>query len=452
MAIPMIAFDTHDTIVAIASPSGPAHRGIIRLSGAAACEIALAGFRGDSQDPLSRRPKRRTGHLSVDGLRNELPAELLLWPGPKTYTGQTLAEIHTLGAPALLGLVLAQCLKQGARMAEPGEFTLRAFLNGKLDLTRAEAVLGVIEARNPAQLDAALKQLAGGLFDPITTLRDQLLDTLAHLEANLDFNDEPDVDPLGRLELAESLSRGSRQLLTLADRLNTRERIDGLPRVVLVGPPNAGKSRLFNALLGRDQAIVSPIAGTTRDYLTGTCECDGFTFELVDTAGEESATHIVDQQAQVHRGEQSVRADLLLLCTPCDAREEPGENHDPGSMRVRTKSDLLPTREPRTTAHIDVSAQTGDGLHELKIAIVSAMREFDSREDVPTSTAARCRDSILRAGESLGRASEAIALELGDELVSADLRQAIDDLGRVVGDIVTDDILDRIFSRFCIGK
>ena len=448
----MIAFDTQDTIAAIASPPGPALRGIVRLSGSDAPSIALSGFRDDTDRSSSKRPERRTGRYRVDGLHGELPADLLVWPGSKTYTGQPLAEIHTIGSPPLLALVLAHCLKQGARMAEPGEFTLRAFLNGRIDLTRAEAVLGVIDAQNASQLDAALRQLAGGLFEPITALRDQLLDTLAHLEANLDFNDEPDVDPLGRLELAETLARGGCELSALADRLERRERTEGHPRVVLVGPPNAGKSRLFNALLGTHKAFVSPIAGTTRDYLTGTVACDGISIELIDTAGEESAAHSIERQAQAHRGQQADRADLLLVCSPCDKDLQLVENHQPNAIHVRTKSDLVSPQEIRQSSFLSVSAETGEGLQDLKKAISAAIRGRASEHDIPTSTAARCRDSLVRASESLGRASQAIAMELGDELVSADLRQAIEDLGKVVGDIVTDDILDRIFRRFCIGK
>ena len=201
---------------------------------------------------------------------------LALWPAPRTYTGQDVAEIHLVGSAPLVSLVLAHCLARGARHAEPGEFTLRAFLSGRIDLTRAEAVLGVIEAANPAQLDAALEQLAGGLSGPILALRDRLLDLVAHLEANLDFTEEPDVDPLGR----GGPGRGARPT-----RPPSSARWPGgstiasgpraIPRVVLVGPPNAGKSRLFNALLGRDRAIVSPQAGTTRDYLAGCATATG---------------------------------------------------------------------------------------------------------------------------------------------------------------------------------
>ena len=218
----MPLFDSADTIAAIASPPGFGFRGIVRLSGPEALAIARARFTPTPDRPEPddvRRAVRREGRLQVDGLRPELPASLLLWPGTRTYTGQPLAEIHTVGSPPVLQLVLAQALKAGARLAEPGEFTLRAFLSGRIDLTRAEAVLGVIEASTPSQLTAALNQLAGGLARPVATLRDRLLDILAHLEANLDFVDEPDVDPLARSELARSLAEGSHELVALAERL-----------------------------------------------------------------------------------------------------------------------------------------------------------------------------------------------------------------------------------------
>ena len=219
-----IALDPNDTIVAIASPPGPGLRGIVRLSGPAAIPIVLADYLTDDEQKLPpRRARVVSGSLRVDGLRPLLPVMLAFWPAPRTYTGQDVAEIHLVGAPPLVNLVLAHCISRGARQAEPGEFTLRAFLSGRIDLTRAEAVLGVIEASNPAQLDAALEQLAGGLSGPIVVLRDHLLDVVAHLEANLDFVDEHDVDPLGRASLAAELQRASTELALLERRLGERE-------------------------------------------------------------------------------------------------------------------------------------------------------------------------------------------------------------------------------------
>ncbi|MEO6811375.1 MAG: GTPase [Isosphaeraceae bacterium] len=445
----MIHLDPQDTIAATASPPGSGLRGLVRLSGPSAWEIALVGFTPDRpEEPSPRRPTWLDGRLAVEGLRPLLPASIALWPGPRTYTGQPLAEVHTVGSPPLLNLVLAGCLTRGARHAEPGEFTLRAFLSGRIDLTRAEAVLGVIDAANPAALDAALEQLAGGLASPIARLRDRFLDVLAHLEAGLDFVDEADVDPLGRAALAFELAQGADEIASLADRLQGRDRPEGLPRVVLVGPPNAGKSRLFNALLGGPHALVSSQAGTTRDYLSAPCDCDGLCVVLIDTAGMESDDGDIKGQAQALRALQAARADLLIDCQPADSGPSPDLPYDRPRLSIITKSDLAPERAdlPRT------SASTGDGLPALRVLIAEALRAQLSEGDAPASTSARCRDRLHRASTALRDAHETLMLGGGDELVSLDLRQAVDDLGHVIGAVVTDDVLDRIFQRFCIGK
>ena len=316
-------------------------------------------------------PRFAAARCALEGLRPLLPATIALWPGPRTYTGQDIAEIHTVGALPLLTQVLAGCLKRGARHARPGEFTLRAFLSGRIDLTRAEAVLGVIDARNSAQLDAALRQLAGGLSRPIHDLRDRLLDLVAHLEANLDFADESDVDSLGHAALADELQASAETLAALTDRLTRRERSEGNPRVVVSGPPNAGKSRLFNALLGQDRAIVSPRAGTTRDYLTAACDLGGMTVELIDTAGLELPRDPIETQAQTHRADQAGQADLLLVCTSPDTQAARGELPRPDTpvLSVWTKCDLGRPEPSQAVAAILTSAATGEGLDELRTAL-----------------------------------------------------------------------------------
>ena len=417
--------------------------------------IALAEFQADATDSPPRRAEVRRGTLRVEGLRPRLPALLALWPAPRTYTGQDVAEIHTVGAPPLVNLVLADCLARGARHAQPGEFTLRAFLSGRIDLTRAEAVLGVIDATNPAQLDAALRQLAGGLSGPILALRDRLLDLLAHLEANLDFDEEPDVDPLGRAVLAEELASSSAELTTLAGRLTRRDRADGRPRVVLTGPPNVGKSRLFNALVGDDHAIVSPQAGTTRDYLSAPCECAGMIVELVDTAGIEDPRDAIETQAQSFRVDQAAQADLVLDCLSGE-RDRSAPRSPPPATALRSGSgpSATPSRRDRTSPRVRYARlpRPAKGSTTLREAIGRILRIRDSEGDLPGSTAARCRDSLARAGASLLDASETLLSGGGDELVAVDLRLAVDELGKVVGAVVTDDILDRIFRKFCIGK
>jgi len=453
------SLDLSDTIAAIASPASGGCRGMVRVTGPEAFEIALGGFQSPASSPESRprRAERRTGQLPIHGLPRPLPVDINLWPGSKTYTGQPLVELQTSGSPPILQAVLSKLLSRGARLAEPGEFTLRAFLSGRIDLTQSEAVLGVIDARNPEQLDVALRQLAGGLASPLRRLRDDLADTLAHLEANLDFADEADVDPLGRRSLADSLGRQADEVAALASRLGGRTRSTGRPRVVLVGPPNAGKSRLFNALIGRDRAIVSPTAGTTRDYLEAGCDCDGLIVDLVDTAGEESAVNPIEAMAQETQAGQTRVADLLLDCRSGDSRPTrlaPGEA-DPSRVAVWTKADLLPPNPSDLGATaLTTSATTGAGVASLRSTIGRMIR---ARENVGfgegvASTAARCSEGLAAAAASLRLASEAVANDQDDELIAIDLQQAIDDLGRIVGAVVTDDLLDRIFRRFCIGK
>ena len=455
----MTTLDPADTIAAIASPARGGWRGLVRVSGPRAFAVALAGFEPDRGDSPSTDayPARRAGRLRVGGLRRPLAVEVNAWPGLRTYTGQPLVEVAAPGAPPLLQAVLADFLAREARLAEPGEFTLRAFLAGRIDLTQAEAVLGVIDAVGPGQLAVALRQLAGGVAGPITRLRDDLADTLAHLEANLDFADEADVDPLGRRALAADLDRRAGELADLAGRLGGRVRPGGRPRVVLVGPPNAGKSRLFNALTGRDRALVADVAGTTRDYLEATCDCDGLIVDLVDTAGREADDAPIARAAQAARAGQAEVADLLLDCrsadgpTPDDAA---GRDEDGRLLAVRTKVDLVPVGRDGPADGLATSAATGAGVAALRAAIAARLAAVgpDGHGAAIAATAGGAAEGLGAAARALRAGAAAVAAGSGDELVAVDLRQAVDDLGRIVGAVVTDDLLDRIFRRFCIGK
>lgn len=468
----MSQFNLDDTIAAIASPPGPAMRGIVRLSGPNACSTATTGFTPADGFPADRLLSRSTsttatttttsassafaveGTYRVAGFERDLPARLLLWPGASSYTGQPSAEIHTLGNPSVLQLVLSHVLVLGARLAEPGEFTLRAFLSGRIDLTEAEAVLGVIQARNAQQLDVALEQLAGGLSRPLTALRERLIDLLAHLEATLDFTEEPDVDELGARLLAAELERGNQELMALSMTLQARNRADGAPRVVLLGPPNVGKSLLFNTLLGGEHAIVSPVAGTTRDYLSGRCRCDGMDVEVIDTAGLDAnlAVDELEALAQSRGLAQAGVADLILWCQSADVARLKPPLVDCPILIIWTKSDHdLPDSEPGPGT-IATSALSGEGIDTLRHAIATTLRSRLGDGGAVLGTAARCGESLLAASSALNAASTTLQQRLGDDLVALDLRLAIDELGKVVGEIVTEDLLDRIFSRFCIGK
>ena len=455
-----------ETIVAIASPLGGGARGIVRLSGPNLRGCLEKCYRPDPPQHLASltRAVVATGVLWLDGFTSPAPCQLYLWPGTRSYTGQPVAEVHTLGSPPLLEAVVRVACRGGARPAEPGEFTLRAFLAGRIDLTQAEAVLGVIDAAGAAELDAALKQLAGGLADPLRRLRDDLLELLAHLEAGFDFADE-DLPFITAEELLGQLQAAALQVSELVTKLAFRGESAARVRVALVGPPNVGKSSLFNALAGRQGAIVSEIAGTTRDYLTAELDLDGVKCELIDTAGIDDAPMRddavpVEIAAQQMTKEQCRTAHVRIACV--EAGAETSVEKAPSraaaavaseQITVLTKCDRIASCRGPTECMLPTSAVTGAGIHELKSAIRAAvLRASMPQSEVVAGTAVRCSESLRLAAASLDRARAAVEAGLGEELIAAEVRIALNELGKVAGAIYTEDVLDRIFSRFCIGK
>ncbi|HEV7223836.1 MAG TPA: tRNA modification GTPase [Pirellulales bacterium] len=451
-----------DTIAAIASAPGGAARGIVRLSGPSTVGCLQAVFQADEQ-ALDLRDVRAarvvSGRLRLGGFASTLPCDIYLWPGSRSYTRQPAAEIHTFGSPPLLAAALRELCEQGARLAQPGEFTLRAFLAGRLDLTQAEAVLGVIDASDRRELDAALSQLAGGLGGELRALRDRLLDLLAHLEAGLDFAEE-DIEFISTGELQRDLDEASAAVAALVANMADRGEAAEWNRVVLTGWPNVGKSSLFNALAGKDRAIVSPQPGATRDYLGARLRIGGLACELIDTAGvEPEPAGAISAAAQHASIEQRRQARLELWCLdstrPPNAWERAKLSQTaegaPPVLIVLTKTD-----EPRRRIDfegIETSSATGAGIESLRERICQALVD-SSRPDggILLGTAVRCRDSLRLAAEDLARALDVVRSGKGEELVAAELRIALDHLGQVVGAVYTDDVLDRVFSRFCIGK
>lgn len=463
-----------DTIVAIASPPGGAARGIVRLSGPDLRSCLEPCFRPDPPIRMTALSRATVvpGALWLSGFASPVPCELYFWPGKRSYTGQPVAEVHTLGSPPLLEAVAQAACRGGARPAEPGEFTLRAFLAGRIDLTQAEAVLGVIDAAGAAELQAALTQLAGGLAAPLRRLRDDLLDLLAHLEAGFDFADE-DLSFITAEELRGRLRAASSRVDELVKKLAFRGESAARIRVALVGPPNVGKSSLFNALTGHGlragtPAIVSDVPGTTRDYLTAELDIDGVKCELIDTAGidddapvDDSATVAVAAQQMTKK---QFRAALVrIVCVEAggafdEARWKEGEDgtDGPGAAEgivVRTKGDLHVRPNTHESDVLQTSAATGEGIRELKAAIrAAALRVSSPRGEVVAGTAVRCGEALRLAAASLDRAQAAVSAKLGEELIATEIRDALNELGRVAGTVYTEDLLDRIFSRFCIGK
>jgi tRNA modification GTPase len=450
-----------DTIAALASAPGPAARGIVRISGPSARPSVEHVFQPDEPQTwrATRRAARHRGRLRLASLRFALPVSVYYWPNRRSYTGQPAAELHLVGSPPILESVLAALYASGVRPARPGEFTLRAFLAGRIDLVQAEAVLGVVDAHDHRELETALRQLAGGLSGQLGKVRGDLLDLLADLEAGLDFVDE-DIQFVTREEVAGRLAASQGALETLLAKASERIQSTGRARVVLAGLPNAGKSALFNALAGRQAALVSEVEGTTRDYLSAAFEWGGAAIELIDTAGWESGVIGIAFTAQELRREQIAQADLVLWCTAADldARGRAADSalrdalcrDNRPVLVVGTKCDL--DISPGTTG-LHVSAYTGSGLDELIEAVAERLTANSSgnRQFVGTA-AARCRESLEGAIADLRLAAESASRGSGDEIVALEVREALAHLGSILGEIYTDDVLDRIFSRFCIGK
>jgi tRNA modification GTPase len=467
-----------DTIVALASAPGSAYRGIVRISGPRIRPVLAGWFRPDDDDAwrTARVAMVHSGQLINVSERAPIAVDVHDWPNRRSYTGQPLVELHLPGSPPLLEAVLSSLHRRGVRPARAGEFTLRAFLAGKLDLLQAEAVLGVIDAHDHHELQAALAQLAGGLSGRLSALRHDLLELLADLEAGLDFIEE-DIEFVSRCELLGRIATALRFVEDLlqqsSSRMQSRTRIS----VVLAGLPNAGKSTLFNRLTASQSALVSPHEGTTRDFLQFPVEWAGIAFDLIDTAGWEDGAEQIARAAQLHRSEQLEGADLIVWCSaanlPASRREEDNllfeqtRQYARACVRVQTQADrpdaeMWLREEGASSIEIDsngsdspeVSAVTGAGFDRLADML---------RESLATShgtarqwlgmTAARCRESLEGVVEALRRAEESAGIEsVGDELIAVDIRDALDHLGHILGVIYTDDILDRVFSKFCIGK
>jgi tRNA modification GTPase len=439
--------DLEDTIVALATPPGPGGRAVVRLSGPAAADAVLSIFTPTATWDRGQR-SLTSGAIQLPGTFSPLPADVYFWPRPRSYTAQDVAEVHVLSSPPLVELLVAALLRAGARAARPGEFTLRAFVAGKLDLTQAEAVQAVVAAPDTDELRKALAQLAGGMAAPLTDLRNDLLNLLADVEASLDFADE-DIRFVGQEETLRRVAAALARLTLMRKQLEDRSTSPKHFRVVLVGEPNAGKSSLFNALAGA-AALVSQEPGTTRDYLTATLEVDGTTIELIDTPGWQAGSDTITSQAQALGRQQTAAADLVLLCIAADTARWPEEEAMAWAqvphLAVATKCDLAPppARLPATSAH------TGTGLAELRSLLAESAQAKQQPALAPSL--ARCRGHVEACLEQLRRAHNLILFDDPPELLAVELRGALEQLGQMVGAVYTEDLLDRIFSRFCIGK
>ena len=460
-----MSFSTADTIVAIATPPGRGGMGVVRLSGPDARAIA-AGLIARAH-PLEPRHATFTLVRSAASVAQDVgPADAIdhvvvtYFPAPHSYTGDDVVELSAHGSPVVLRAIIAASMARGARLAEPGEFTLRAFLNGRIDLPQAEAIADLIDAVTPLQARAAFDQLQGTLTTAIAGIDAALFDLIARLEASVDFPDEGYhfIDPGALVRAIDDLRERTTRLL--ADGGRGRLVREGF-QVAIVGKPNVGKSSVFNALAGAARAIVTDIPGTTRDLVTEAIDLHGLRATLVDTAGLRSTTDIVEAEGVARSRQAHEVADLTLVILdrsrPLDESDQDVilQTIDNNRLIVANKADMVSAwRDAEPGGAVSVSATTGAGLDELRRRIAAAL-DVDLLADRPAITNVRHIALVQQAHDALARARAAALCEggaLSEEFVLADLQDARTALEQVSGQRTTDDMLAHIFSRFCIGK
>jgi tRNA modification GTPase len=435
-----------DTIAAIATPIGRGGIGVVRVSGPKALQIAQA--------LTGRPPETRKAFLcSMRDARGERIDEgiVLYFPAPHSYTGEAVLELQGHGGPVVMQALLAACLDAGARLAEPGEFTRRAFLEGKLDLAQAEAVADLIDAASREAARSALRSLKGDFSAAIGALNAQLTELRALIEAMLDFPEE-EVDHLHVDDVASRLARVRAALENVLDKSRQGSLLRSGIHAVLAGRPNVGKSSLLNRLAGEERAIVTPVPGTTRDALREPVDIGGVPVILVDTAGLRPSSDEVERLGIERTRQELERADVVLAVFEAGEAGEPLANLPAGAQRIDVfnKADLAPGFSPPSTggAAVLVSAKTGFGLDELRGAILRAAGWSSTGESLFLA-----RERHLRALETARKRLQAAAGQLRQwEFLAEELRLAQDALGSITGEFTADDLLGEIFARFCIGK
>ncbi len=447
----------HDTIAALATPAGTSALAVVRITGSDTERLAGAVF----GSPPPPRTARRGDYLDRGGA----PVDDVLatyFPGPHSYTGEDVLEISCHGNPFIVQRILEDLFARGCRPALAGEFTQRAFLNGRMDLSQAEAVMDIIAARSERALAAAQRQLRGALGRQMQSLIDQLLGVLASVEAYIDFPEEdlPAEDRAGVRRALASLQAGAERLLA------TRKYGDLLRegiRVAIVGEPNAGKSSLLNRLVGRERALVSPEPGTTRDFIEERVVLAGHGLRLIDTAGLNPEPGTIEKLGMAKTRECIEESDMILLVldatrpTPPLVAEIAAQLRPETSVVVRNKIDLRKVAAAASPlpglVTVDVSALAGTGLEELKTALAAQANRLETdlgATDVAIN--ARHADAVTRAREGLTRALQHLDTRGPMEMLASDLRVALDAFGEISGKVDNERMLDQLFASFCIGK
>ncbi len=451
-----------EPIAAIATPVGEGGISVIRVSGKNA--IAKVDEAFDGKD-LTEQPSHTVHFGNIVDKEGAVVDEVLatLFHSPRSYTGEETVEISCHGGVLVTQAVLETILQLGIRSAEAGEFTQRAFLNGKMELSQAEAVADLIHAKSRKALDAAHQQLEGRLGEHIREFRQQIIDATAMVELELDFVEE-DVEFANKEELEGLLRELDEEIDSLLETYEAGRLVKHGVRTVFIGLPNAGKSTLLNTLVGKDRAIVTDVAGTTRDTIDVDWSYEGLLFKLIDTAGLRETKDAIEAEGVKRSQEAFEKADLVVylkdLSEPGTGKEYQALGDfrsragDTPFMLIGTKNDIaVETEEERLDYDLKISALEKEGIEELKKRMKQRALEnkhYDSSSLLVTSS--RHREALLKAQEHVKSALQALDRGMTGDFLSIDLRAALNDLGTITGEITTEDVLDSIFSRFCIGK
>ena len=455
-----------DTIVALSTAPGQAAIAVVRLSGAEAIDLIEPFFGGAS---LSKADSH-TLHYGVLSDEADRPLDEVvigLFKAPNSYTSEDVIEISCHGSPYIVQKIIELCLRNGARAAEPGEFTMRAFLNGRMDLSQAEAVADLIASESAAAHRVSMQQMRGGISSEIQVLRQKLIDFASLIELELDFGEE-DVEFADRKAM-EMLVREIMVIITpLIESFQLGNAIKTGINTVIAGRPNAGKSTLLNALLEEERAIVSEIAGTTRDTIEEILHIDGLSFRIIDTAGireaQDTIEHIGVQRTLEKIGQSAILIYVfdVVEMTPTDVKADLSNLHNPETkiIGVMNKMDLSPYAKPEEYFNntlsaenlITCSAKNKMNIPYLKEKLYEMVVSSEITLDNPIISNARHYDALKKTLESLNAVLTGLSSEVSNDMVALDIRQALYYLGEITGEVTTDDLLGNIFSKFCIGK